>query len=115
MGVIARDGVFDAEWMAEQINALRSLLHDLERLQRGEQPDKSELEDAPLIDNWCFGYRKAVCLEGTMHGHPILGSTVPGGITSELWHIDLKLGFARTYSRFYRLGKPAGPIPDDID
>ena len=42
MGVIARDGVFDAEWMAEQINALRSLLHDLERLQRGEQPDKSE-------------------------------------------------------------------------
>ena len=101
--------------MAEQINALRSLLHDLERLQRGEQPDKSELEDAPLIDNWCFGYRKAVCLEGTMHGHPILGSTVPGGITSELWHIDLKLGFARTYSRFYRLGKPAGPIPDDID
>ena len=115
MGVIARDGVFDAEWMAEQINARRSLLHDLERLQRGEQPDKSELEDAPLIDNWCFGYRKAVCLEGTMHGHPILGSTVPGGITSELWHIDLKLGFARTYSRFYRLGKPAGPIPDDID
>ncbi|GAA4529743.1 hypothetical protein GCM10023174_19750 [Chelativorans composti] len=60
MGVIARDGVFDAEWMAEQINALRSLLHDLERLQRGEQPDKSELEDAPLIDNWRFGYRKAV-------------------------------------------------------
>ncbi|MFC4625624.1 DUF6634 family protein [Daeguia caeni] len=115
MGVIARDGVFDAEWMAEQINALRSLLHDLERLQRGEQPDKSELEDAPLIANWRFGYRKAVCLEGTMHGHPILGSIVPGGITSELWYIDLKLGFARTYSRFYRLGKPAGPIPDDID
>lgn len=50
-----------------------------------------------------------------MHGHPILGSIVPGGITSELWYIDLKLGFTRTYSRFYRLGKPAGPIPDDID
>lgn len=105
MAIIANDGAFNRERLAAEIKALKALVHDLERLLNGEHPDPKELEDAPLISNWDFDRRDAVCLVGTLIAHPRLGRIVPNGITSELWYIDPERKYARTFSRFYRLGK----------
>ncbi|MDT6941798.1 hypothetical protein RI570_16965 [Brucella pseudogrignonensis] len=107
MAITANDGAFNRERLAAEIKALKALVHDLERLFNGEHPDPKELADAPLISNWDFDLRDTVCLVGTFLGHPRLGRIVPNGITSELWYINPDEGYARTFSRFYRLGKPA--------
>ncbi len=107
MAIIANDGTFNRERLAAEIKALKALVHDLERLLNGEHPDPRELAHAPLINNWDFDRRDAVCLVGTFLGHPRLGRIVPNGMTSELWYINPEREYARTFSRFYRLGKPA--------
>ncbi|WP_112593097.1 DUF6634 family protein [Brucella tritici] len=105
MAIIANDGAFNRERLAAEIKALKALVHDLERLLNGEHPDPRELADAPLISNWDFDRRDTTCLVGTFVAHPRLGRIVPNGITSELWYIDPERKYARTFSRFYRLGK----------
>ncbi|PWL16594.1 hypothetical protein DKP76_16620 [Falsochrobactrum shanghaiense] len=107
MAIIANDGTFNRQRLATEIETLKALVRDLERLLNGEDPHQSELADAPLINNWDFDRRDAVCLVGTFLDHPRLGRMVPNGITSELWYINPDAGYARTFSRFYRLGKPA--------
>ena len=46
------------------------------------------------------------CLLGDIQGHPLLRG--PRIETSELWAFAPELGWARTMSRFYRLGRPHG-------
>ncbi|KAB2774837.1 DUF6634 family protein [Brucella anthropi] len=106
MAIIAHDGTFNRQRLATEIETLKALVRDLERLLNGEDPHQSELADAPLIDNWDFDRRDTTCLVGTFIAHPRLGRIVPNGITSELWYIDPERKYARTFSRFYRLGKP---------
>ena len=106
MATIAHDGTFNRQRLVTEIKTLKALVCDLERLLNGEEPKQSELADAPLINNWRIDRRDAVCLAGTFLDHPRLGPIVPNGITSELWYIDPEREYARTFSRFYRLGKP---------
>lgn len=81
---------------------LEALASDLERFGSGEMPSVQELEAAPLLDPFAISTRSLPCLVGGNGGHPILrGPTVT---TSEVWAIAPKLGWARTYSRLYRLG-----------
>ncbi len=107
MAIVAHDGIFNRQRLATEIETLKALVRDLERLFDGENPHQSELADAPLIDNWDFDRRDTTCLVGTFVAHPRLGRIVPNGITSELWYIDPERKYARTFSRFYRLGKSA--------
>jgi len=51
--------------------------------------------------------RMRPALAGATTGHPLLGDC-PIIRTSELFAIDADRGWARTYSRFYRLGRPGG-------
>lgn len=105
MAIVAHDGIFNRQRLATEIETLKALVRDLERLMNGDDPQQTELADAPLIDNWDFDRRDTTCLVGTFVAHPRLGRIVPNGITSELWYIDPERQYARTFSRFYRLGK----------
>jgi hypothetical protein len=69
------------------------------------EPDAATLAAAPLIDRWsAILHRDAVCLIGRVTGHPRLR---PGAraITSPLLRIAPAAGWARTWSRTYRLGR----------
>jgi hypothetical protein len=65
------------------------------------------LAPAPLLVDWRFMLTWAgVSLAGFVAGHPLRGSRHIA--TSPLWVLDPDLGWARTLSRFYKLGVPAG-------
>jgi hypothetical protein len=100
-----------AQFRGDNIDAtiakLRRLASDLSRIRSGKGPTRAEIVGAPVLDWWAIGVRPAPCLIGEAHGHPVLRES--GRIvTSELFAIDTSRGFARTYSRFYQLGVPAG-------
>lgn len=86
-----------------EIDRLRRLVHDLERISRGEHPGAATLAKAPVIGDWRLARRAEACLVGTMRGHPKLADGAPGA-TSGLWVLAPELGYARTLSRFYALG-----------
>jgi hypothetical protein len=81
----------------------KSLAEDLARLAVGQQPTAGDLSAAPIIDDWTIADRQESALAGLISGHPVLG-TRPG-ITSSVFALDLDHGWARTWSRWYRLGK----------
>ncbi len=92
--------------MKEQIARLKRLVADLEYLEAGTISAPS-LTTVPVLDNWVRSFRKVDCLEGVVEGHPSL----PDGkviITSELYAFfhEEDESFARTLSRWYRLGSP---------
>ena len=79
---------------ADLADALRRLATD------GRPPD---LSGAPIIDMWRPASRFAPALLGVVDGHPVLKSSRPK-MTSELFAMDAAGGWARTWSRWYRLG-----------
>ncbi len=93
--------------VAGEIARLESLLVDLERIGSGKLPTQEELAGAPLLDPFGFGTRELPCLIGGNHGHPLLRGPVIK--TTEVWVFAPNLGWARTLSRFYRLGRAARP------
>lgn len=84
-----------------EIERLRNLADDLERIEAGDLPTAQDLATAPLMENYQIGQRAAPVLIGDVHGHPRIGTTV--AITTTLWAYAPSLGWARTQSRFYRL------------
>ena len=81
----------------------RALAEDLERIARGEHPSDEDLRDAPKLSGWRVFVLPIPHLIGTVVGHPDIGD---GRLcrTSELVTFDPFSGYARTFSRFYRLG-----------
>jgi len=88
---------------ASTIATLRALADDLERMTMF-QPN-GELEDAPTLNGWSTILRPVGALTGFVEGHPLLGSRRV--VTSEAVAMDIEHGWARTFSRFYRLGDAA--------
>lgn len=103
--VTIKDGKYNREQLELEIRMLKSLVDDLERIFQGDYPDEQLLKNSPAITSWKLSKRPATCLEGVLFEHPHLGYIVPNGITSELWLMDLDRNYARTFSRFYRLGQ----------
>lgn len=101
--IVDRTGA--SEFIADEIERLERLLADLKRIQHLEFPTANELDAAPIIDYWAQATRAEPCLVGYVHGHPRLDSRL--AMTSGLWVMAKELGWARTLSRFYRLGRPA--------
>jgi hypothetical protein len=89
---------------AATVAALRGLADDLERMSMFKPG--TELGAAPILTDWSLSVRPVAALVGNVTGHPVLGSRQV--ITSELFAIDPKGGWARTMSRFYVLGRHAG-------
>ena len=88
------------------ITRLELLIGDLRKISAGHRPSAADLAAAPIIDAWAIGRRTSPCLVGSVHGHPELRG--PLSVTSDLWVFAPDLGWARTLSRYYRLGRPAG-------
>lgn len=66
-------------------------------------PTEAELVAAPILDEWQPLFRKkVVILTGVVTGHPLLGND--GITTSPLIRINIVEKWARTESRWYRLG-----------
>lgn len=101
--IIYGDGPREIRQLERMIEKLQALLDDLIAIGEGDLPGQDRLEDAPLIDNWYLATRQIVCLRGEISGHPRLGYA-PHGITSDLWLLAPQRRFARTISRYYRLG-----------
>jgi hypothetical protein len=89
-------------------DSLTSLLCDIDDLQIGELPRSIDLNAAPAIDQWSYGLVPARCIVGSVRGHPILSNRARIH-TSQLVLIDPEEGWARTWSRYYRLGAPERP------
>ena len=101
--------------------ARRALLRDVEAYTRGETPSALAMFRATRLEDWEVSVRRhgkefVLVLYGVVRGHPDHGD---GGwvSTSALVWLDRKLRFARSRSRLYVLGQPAGgEIPlDGID
>jgi hypothetical protein len=92
---------------------LRQLADDLDRIRMGGTPSKTELAVAPLITEWKVALTPmGISLIGFASGHPALGSRRI--VTSPLWVVDPDLRWARSMSRFYRLGERAFPAPANL-
>lgn len=90
----------------EEFERLHGLVADMERIRRG-TPYMELAADAPLLDFWSLGTHAEICLVGRATGHPLLPGARRPISTSSLWMISKDRQFARTLSRWYRLGTPA--------
>lgn len=91
-----------------QFERLSGLVSDMKQLRGGTAVDDLA-DDAPLLDRWVIGNRPAPCLVGQSTGHPTLPGTIRLITTSDLWLISEDGAWARTLSRWYRLGDPFSP------
>lgn len=84
---------------------LRALAGDCDRLERGRAVSPTVLQKAPLLTDWVPAITtEGVKLVGRVTGHPRLGDC--SAATTALWFADPDGAWARSLSRFYRLGPP---------
>lgn len=95
------------ESLAELAERLSALASDLRAIARGQLPEELLEGSAPILNQWSPAVRPSVCLEGLVGGHPVLVGHSRAIRTSELWYLDAEAGWARTYSRWYRLSQRA--------
>jgi hypothetical protein len=93
---------------ANEPAVIERLARDLADIARGHHPGEDLLAAAPLITNWRVVAVPAMepALTGLVHRHP----TIADGhvaVTSRLLALDIDAGWARTWSRVYRLGRAA--------
>lgn len=93
--------------MAERLSALAA---DLRAIADGRLPEELVADSAPVLDRWSRTLRPSLCLQGLVSGHPVLVGQDRAIHTSQIWHLDPEAGWARTYSRWYRLGVPANGL-----
>ncbi|WP_269930186.1 DUF6634 family protein [Aminobacter sp. HY435] len=96
-----QDAAFDLE-----LERLSALVADMRKIRTGMQPEHLA-EQAPILDHWVIGRRLAPCLAGLSTGHPKLPGENRAIATSDLWAMSADGTWARTLSRWYRLGRPA--------
>jgi len=81
------------------------LSRDLRRLHAGIGPTSGQLSEAPILDHWSWQPLVRPAIGGEVSGHPLLSSGAC--ITSQVYAVDPFGLWARTYSRWYRLGRHA--------
>ena len=94
----------DSPQFAETARRIHNLSRDLRLFEELKAPTMTEFVDAPVLENWCTVDRAEPALAGVVTGHPLLGDRRI--VTSGLYLLDPTMGYARTLSRWYRLGNP---------
>ncbi len=84
-----------------------ALLADMESIHHGIPPETMAGDKAPILDRWILVNTTVPCLAGLSTGHPRLGGENRLIGTSDLWLLSEDRSWARTLSRWYRLGRPA--------
>lgn len=84
-----------------------ALLADMEKIQQGLPPAAMARREAPILDRWILASTMVPCLAGLSTGHPLLVGENRLICTSDLWLLSQDRTWARTLSRWYRLGRPA--------
>lgn len=98
---------------AREIECLEALARDLKILSRLGRPPSHVLDHAPILDGFTVSSREALCLKGTVTGHPkMLSGPI---VTSPLQVLAPKGGWCRTQTRFYRLGARSVAAPSTTD
>lgn len=92
----------------EMIDAYRRLADDLERF--AVLGPKSIVSSATISD-WVIAKRAVPVLVGTITGHPNIKSG-NAGFTTEIVFWDERQNLARTFNRWYRLGRPLEGRPN---
>jgi len=99
------------EWLGQNPTALiaqlRKLADDLDIIRNCDWPPP----DAVDINDWFVGQRAVSCLVGRPLGHPFIDNGQPM-VSSELFFMDVDRGYARSFSRWYRLGACMGEGDD---
>ena len=104
-GLRSSDGSTDAH-----VERLERLAADILALRDGRLPMSEALAGAPFLEGWIEAATPMPCLVGRVTGHPRLVGAGRPIATSDLWVDARELGWIRTLSRFYRLGRPREPI-----
>lgn len=81
---------------------LSSVYDDIQDICKTGAPDRLSLKQAPRLKDWSHASVLTTCLIGDVTGHPLLGDRARIH-TSQLLVIDREEGWARTWSRLYRL------------
>ena len=97
-----RNALFDLE-----LARLSAMVADMEAIRRGTPPEDLSQGKAPWLDRWTIAVRPVPCLAGLSSGHPKLPGDNRLIGTSDLWLMANDWTWARTLSRWYRLGRPA--------
>ncbi|WP_394855485.1 DUF6634 family protein [Nitratireductor aquimarinus] len=88
-----------------QLQRLKALVADMEAVQQ-RRMQQALPEVAPILEQWALTCRPAPCLTGLSTGHPRLVGKDRSIITSDLQLVSSDQTWARTTSRWYRLGAP---------
>ena len=91
-----------------ELKRLASLATDMEGIRNGIPPEQLAGGDAPILDRWMLGLKATPYLAGLSTGHPLLPGQNRMIGTSALWMMSEDRAWARTLSRWYRLGRPFG-------
>lgn len=83
---------------------LEQILADLKAISAGVGPTDADLARAPTLTFWTHAVTPMPCLAGHVQDHPNLGGDRLIS-TSMLWCINYEHRWARTHSRWYRLGQ----------
>lgn len=94
-----------------ELARLSALVADMKKICGAEAP--GHLAEAPILDHWVIGRRLIPCLVGRSTGHPKLKGEGRPITTSDVWLISDDQAWARTLSRWYRLGRPADNVRSD--
>lgn len=108
--MIAFDTIPDADQRRNlhfEAKRQRALADDLDRIADGGFPDQATLATAPLLDVFSLMPIMMPVLTGAVTGHPLLPGNGRSITTSIIEVISPSHGWARTQSRFFRLGHPS--------
>lgn len=107
MLMFERGRAMDEPDFERALGGLKALVADMEAVRFG-RTETVLPEAAPHLEQWHVAQRAAVCLVGSSSGHPLLPGVGRQIATSDLWLLSSDRRWARTLSRWYRLGEPHG-------
>lgn len=86
---------------------VKRLADEMDRILAGALPGAVASEEPPLLNRWILGNALMPCLAGLSTGHPTLTGVNRPIATSQVLLMSDDMTWARTRSRWYRLGRPA--------
>lgn len=103
---VGPDGFLRPDDARAEIERLKRLLCDLDAMALGSGPTVGQINQAPFLEQWVIGNLPAPHLIGLVTGHPEKVGTGRAIRTSQVMVVDDESRWARTLSRFFRLGSP---------